>query len=263
MIRLLLLLLVIATGALPTAAMAQRSEENETEFLESLADAQSLPESPDLEKTAAIIVRRTNEFREAEGLSSLAVNNDLREAAQYFADYMARTDTYGHHADGQGPAQRATEHGYDYCIVLENIAYHYRSSGFTAKKLGRQAFRGWKQSPGHRKNMLDPDVTETGVALAQSEKTGYFYAVQMFGRPRRQAIEFSIANDSGATVRYEIADKAYTLPPRLTRTHTRCRPSRVTFHWPDSEGDAKVVKPDSGDRFTVEKAGDEFRLERD
>ena len=30
--------------------------------------------------------------------------------------------------------------------------------------------------------MLDPDVTETGVALAQSEQTGVFYAVRKIDR---------------------------------------------------------------------------------
>ena len=166
-------------------------------------------------------------------------------------------------ADGSRPADRAKKHGYDYCIVLENIAYHYSSAGFSAEELGNKATRGWKQSPGHRKNMLDPDVTDTGVALARSDQTGYYYAVQMFGRPKEKAIEFSIANEAGTEVEYEIAGREYTLPPRLTRTHTRCRPSKVTFHWPKSEGDATVVRPRNGDHFNVVKGDDGFKVERE
>jgi len=38
--------------------------------------------------------------------------------------------------------------------------------------------------------MLDPDVTEIGVAIAQSEESQYFYAVQVFGRPKSLSIAF-------------------------------------------------------------------------
>jgi uncharacterized protein YkwD len=56
--------------------------------------------------------------------------------AQYFADYMARTDEYGHHADGRSPMERARRQGYAPCIVSENIAYRYTSDpeGFTAEE---------------------------------------------------------------------------------------------------------------------------------
>lgn len=36
---------------------------------------------------------------------------------------MAKTGKYGHAADGRKPAERAAAHGYEYCIVRENIAY--------------------------------------------------------------------------------------------------------------------------------------------
>ena len=91
--------------------------------------------------------------------------------AQAFADYMARTDRYGHTADGNQPSDRAKARGYDYCIVLENIAYAFNSEGFTGEKLAGQFVTGWQNSPGHRRNMLDPDVTETGVAVL---KLGWF-----------------------------------------------------------------------------------------
>src|SRR5205085_9863408 len=125
------------------------------------------------------------------------------------------------------PADRAKEHGYDYCIVLENIAYQYDSTGFTTEKLGGGFFTGWKESPGHRRNMLDPDVTETGVAIARSADTGYYYAVQLFGRPKSLRIEFRIANSTGAVVRYKVGDREYDLPPGVVMTHEVCRPTDV------------------------------------
>ena len=43
---------------------------------------------------------------------------------------------------------------------------------------------GWERSAAHRKNMLDRDATEIGVAVAHSPRTGRYYGVQVFGRPR-------------------------------------------------------------------------------
>jgi len=40
----------------------------------------------------------------------------------------------------------------------------------------------WKRSPGHRRNMLTPNITEIGVGAAQG-KSGRWYFVQVFGRP--------------------------------------------------------------------------------
>ena len=40
--------------------------------------------------------------------------------------------------------------------------------------------------------MLDPAVTETGVGVARSERTGDYYGVQMFGRPTTEMMEFQI-----------------------------------------------------------------------
>ncbi|MBN9119626.1 MAG: CAP domain-containing protein, partial [Planctomycetes bacterium] len=208
------------------------------------------------------IVDRTNAFRKGEGRAPVATNADLAAAARYFADYMAANDEYGHTADGKGPGDRAKAHGYEYCIVLENIAYAFDSRGFDTGPLADEFFNGWKASPGHRKNMLDPDVTETAVAVARSAKTGYYYAVQMFGRPRSLAIEFKIENRSGEPVRYAVGGRTFELPPRVTRTHTRCRPAEVTFRWPGKEA-GTAVKPANGDRFAVTKDGAAFAVKKE
>src|SRR5207253_2501467 len=127
-------------------------------------------------------------------------NRALADTARDFAEFMARTDRYGHEADGQQPSQRATAHGYGYCMVAENIAFQYSSAGFRSGELARRFVEGWKQSPGHRHNMLEPDATETGVAVAQSPKSGRYYAVQMFGRPQALRVAFRIANRSTTTL---------------------------------------------------------------
>ena len=161
----------------------------------------------------------TNQFREQEKLTRVEVNPQLQKTAQYFADYMARTHRYGHQADGSTPDERTKKFGYDYCIVAENIAYEYNSAGFTTAELASEFFEGWKASPGHRKNMLDPDVIETGLAIAQGVDSGYFFAVQVFGRPKSKAVEFTITNAAPIAVEYKMGDRTFTLEPRHIRTH--------------------------------------------
>src|SRR5438128_603281 len=75
-------------------------------------------------------------------------------------------------------------------------------------------------------------ATDTGVAIAHSEKSEKYYAVQMFGRPKSLAVEFRIANRTDVTLEYTIAEDKYTLDPRTIQTHTRCRAGEVTFQTP-------------------------------
>jgi uncharacterized protein YkwD len=242
--------LVLAVLIFPAVARGQSVEEEHDEVIQITGEKPAGGKVPDLPEAVKRIVARTNEFRKAEGRPPVEVHPKLTETARYFADFMARTDKYGHTADDSRPADRAKKHGYEYCLVTENIAYQFHSEGFATQKLAEGFFTGWKESPGHRKNMLDPDVTETGVAVARSDKTGYFYAVQMFGRPKSKAIEFRITNKSDAAVEYTIGDRTFPLLPRYTRTHTSCRPSDVKMKWPD-EADGPTVRPANGDRYTV------------
>src|SRR5689334_15910645 len=168
-----LAVLLLACSLTPPAARAQVGPD---------------PKNPDLDRAARQVIDQTNQFRRAEKRGDVTINAKLMATARYFADFMARTDKYGHEADGSDPAGRAKKHGYDYCLIAENIAYVFSSEGFTTEELAKQFVEGWKNSPPHRKNMLDPDVTETGVAIARSTTSGKYYAVQMFGRPKSMTI---------------------------------------------------------------------------
>jgi uncharacterized protein YkwD len=143
--------------------------------------------TPDPGLVGTIIIAATNDLRTGQGRPALAVDPRLTEAAREFAAFMARTDKYGHDADGTTPSARARKHGFDYCLIAENIAYQYSSAGFETAELARKFFDGWRASAPHRKNMLEKGATHTGVAIARSGKSGKFYAVQMFGRPRAKS----------------------------------------------------------------------------
>jgi hypothetical protein len=206
--------------------------------------------SPAPNQVTELVVVLTNEFRAQEGRKRVEMNARLTSAARYFAGHMAETGKFAHDADGSAPESRATQHGYDYCIVSENIAYRYSSAGFATRELAQGFVEGWKNSPGHRKNMLDPDVTETGAAVARGSRTGYYYAVQMFGRPTTQAIKVSIANRSNVAIPYRLGSRSYTLAPRQTRTHQQCRSDELRFDWPGGQRDT-TISPKDGDRYSI------------
>lgn len=263
-IRWLLLLFALGGCFLPAVANGQTSEEAESESHQSSPATPPPGEpGPDLAQVATRLTSLTNEFRQAEGHQPVQPNPQLTASARDFADFMARTGKYGHTADGNHPSARAKQHGYDSCVVAENLAYQFSTAGFTAEELAQGFFQGWKQSPGHRKNMLDSAVTDTGVAVAHSGHTGNYYAVQMFGRPASERIAFQLSNHANVVVQYSIGDRMFTLPPRHTRTHQQCRTAVLTVHWPDGQ-EQPTVRPKNRDHYAiVQEDGEPFRLQKE
>jgi uncharacterized protein YkwD len=243
---------------------AQVVEEDDTEILKPPTREYQPTHVPDGAEVAGQIMALTNRFREQEKLEKVAMDNpQLKKAAQYFAGYMARTARFGHKADGATPADRTKKFGYEYCIVAENIAYEFSSSGFTTQDLAHAFVEGWKASPGHRKNMLDPDVTETAVAISQGAESGYFFAVQVFGRPRSMAVEFTIANEAPAAIEYLMGERILTLEPGHIRTHQVCRLRDLAFRWPDAKAGVQTVQPHDGDHYVVTKVGAALHLRKE
>lgn len=210
-------------------------------------------ESAGLVAVVESVVERTNDYRVEHSAPPVEVVEPLQDASRYFADYLAGSDVYSHTADGAEPAERAEAYGYEHCILTENIAYTYREAGFADEDaLAKEIVQGWIDSPGHRRNMLDADVADIGVSIARSEHTGRYYAVQMFGRPRDQAIDFSIANDWNRSVSYELAGRTLTLVPGQVRQHRVCRPPEVELALPRRARQAdRMLQPQAGDRFVI------------
>jgi Cysteine-rich secretory protein family len=206
---------------------------------------------PDLPQAEIAIVEMTNTLRRQSRLGAVTPNAALTETARAFADYLARTGKFAHAADGRGPTERAAAQGYHYCLLSENLAMSLDSRGFDSRTLARQTVDGWKNSPDHRANMLQPAVTEIGVAVARaSDRNPKFIAVQILGRPEALKVEFRIDNQAGAPVSYTLGEETQTLPVRTVVTHTRCEPDRLTF-----AGAAQHFAPHNGDRFVVRAQG--------
>ena len=212
----------------------------------------------DRSRAEQLVIEHTNKFRSKNGLGKLQENAGLAKAARHFAEYMAHADQCSHTADGSHPWKRAARHHYTYCFVTENIGFLYSSAGFTTRGLAARFVRGWRNSPGHRRNMLDSALCDIGVGVARSDRSGKYYAVQMFGRPRSKRITFRVSNQSDSVVRYAIGGHALQIVPRATRRHGQCRPGALVFYWPRSAAPTtQDATPTSQEVASAEEGGDE------
>jgi uncharacterized protein YkwD len=226
----------------------------------SASSQDAAPASANLAEVGRLIMQGTNAFRAHQGAGATKPNDRLQQAAQEFAKYMARTTRYSHEADGRQPWERAAAHGYAYCMVSENIAFQFHSRGFQTEDLAERFMKGWEESPGHRRNMLDPDATEIGVGVARSE-SGRYYAVQLFGRPQSMRMAFRIANRTMYTVSYQLGDQRFQLPPRMIRTHEQCRPHALTVRLPGAS-QTTTVQPEHGGSYAVEGSKGQLRVSK-
>ena len=217
---------------------------------------------PDLPRTEALVLDGTNEFRRGERLVKVERNARLEAAAKAFAAHMAASGELSHEADGSTPSKRARGHGYDFCLVSENIAHLYTSKGYETADLAKRLVEGWKKSPGHRKNMAEPDVVDSGVAVAQTAKQGvqHYYAVQMFGRPKAASVEFDISNPTAEPVSYRVGERLFFLAPRTSRTHTECTAQELVVDLPDAR-DSKFTTR-KGDKFVVAREKEQLSVRR-
>jgi hypothetical protein len=145
------------------------------------------------------VVRHTNEFRGAHGLPPLTLNPALSAAAQARALDM-KTHRYFAHQNpdtGEGPVEAIEAVVYVAKVSAENIAKgHWRSD--------QALVQGWIDSPGHRANILNPEVREIGIGLlrdggiAAGRPVAHLYAVQLFGRPLSDCGERPSERDSTA-----------------------------------------------------------------
>jgi len=185
--------------------------------------------TPDMPKVESAIVEMTNAFRKENRLGQVKPNAELTKAARTYADFLATSMRFSHTADGRRPADRIKATGYAACQVAENLASNLDSRGFATTRLAREVIDGWKESPGHRKNMLLPHVTEMGVAVAKANGEQKYLTVQLLGRPQSLSHKFKINNNAAETVLYAVGDSIHEVRPRTVVTHTFCLPGEITF----------------------------------
>jgi len=102
-----------------------------------------------------------NAFRTKSGRGTLVLDARLTKAATLQSETQAKRDWIGHDGpDGSLPKDRAARAGYRAKIASENVA--------SGQKSFADVMKSWEGSSGHRENLLRPEVTAIGVAMAKN-----------------------------------------------------------------------------------------------
>jgi uncharacterized protein YkwD len=127
--------------------------------------------------TSDAIITLTNNARTLNGLPALRTNLLLNAIAESRANDMLEKQYFAHVSPaGQQASDIAQSVGYHYKIIAENIG---SGKFYTNQKI----VDGWMQSPGHRRNILSPEVAEIGAAVLKGRMNGMetYITVQIFG----------------------------------------------------------------------------------
>lgn len=212
------------------------------------------PPEPSPDTVEAGIAEAANGFRADNHLGVLSRNGVLADEARRFAAYLASTGRFSHTADGREPGERAKAAGYDYCVLAENIALEEDTSGFEAGRLTRLFMAGWEASPGHRRNLLDPSVTETGVGVARAPGGGHKYlAVQVFGLPISARRRFKVQNQSDRAIGYDFDGRRFAVPAHATLMEETCASGELVFDR-DIKADEERFRVTPGATYVVSPA---------
>jgi uncharacterized protein YkwD len=134
-----------------------------------------------------ILLDATNRERAAAGLHALIWDDALAAAARQHAQLMARENVLSHQLPGEPSLdQRAAQAGAKYAMVAENIAIGPDLQGI---------HDGWMHSPGHRRNILNAELTAIGIGTTHG--SGGFFAVQDFSR---EVVDLSLAQQEEKVV---------------------------------------------------------------
>jgi len=127
-----------------------------------LADRDYTSTGLDPEKARDII----NQYRHEKGLKPLKLNAELTAAAKAHSRDLAKWDRISHFgSDGSNPWDRVKRTGYNAKLAAENVG--------TGQITIDEVMKGWKESPGHNKNLLLSDAEHMGIALVHDPKTEF------------------------------------------------------------------------------------------
>jgi uncharacterized protein YkwD len=120
--------------------------------------------SPGAQLDAIAAATMISQYRQNNGLGTVAVDPELMKLAEQQARTMASLNKLDH--DAKAPlAKRLNVSGYPATQAVENVSAGYHTLA--------EAFSGWRDSPPHRANMLKGGVTKLGIAASYAPNTKY------------------------------------------------------------------------------------------
>jgi len=150
-----------------------------------------------------------NQARSENGLKPLRLDRALSQAALTHCRTMAYQGAIGHRFNGEPDlGQRVQAAGAHFNVVEENVA-----SGPTAWSM----HNGWMHSPGHRANLLSPEVDRVGIAVVES--AGMLYSVADYDH----AVEVLDHNEAEAAIAQMLTRRGLAVRAGTESAQTACR----------------------------------------
>lgn len=132
------------------------------------------------------ILTLTNAKRAAAGFAPVKLSRVLSNYARQWSQMMANHQVeFGHGVEGTptdgGVRRRQASLAMDreYSGGSENVHRHNNEPTFTDQQHANRAVESWMDSPGHRKNMLNPEQEYIGIGVAASND-GDLYFTQIY-----------------------------------------------------------------------------------
>lgn len=150
----------------------------------------------DITKTS--LIELVNQARQEEGKTVLTESQVLDQAAYLKAKDILDNDYFAHTSPtGVTPWYWFEQAGYDYQYAGENLAI-----GFLESEEVNQA---WLDSPSHRKNIMNGDYNEIGIAVLSGNFQGQetTVVVQLFGKQENPVIKTITAAVKDLTAQQE------------------------------------------------------------
>jgi uncharacterized protein YkwD len=119
---------------------------------------------PGAQLDAATAASMISGYRSNNGLTAVSVDPELMKMAQAQAQAMANRDRLDQNVI-RSLNERLKAQGYRARNAAENIGAGYHTLA--------EAFSGWRDSPGHRANMLLAGATRMGIAAVYAPKSKY------------------------------------------------------------------------------------------
>ena len=189
---------------------------------------------------SAVLVDLANSDRGAEALNNLRINPKLVVAAQAKANDMAEKGYFAHQTpDGYDSWHWFELVGYDYAYAGENLAVDFSESN--------DVETAWMNSPTHRRNIMNENYTEIGIATAKGMYKGRetVFAVQMFGHPSAQEVAIAIgappAENQGESLVIPRTPLGSDLGATLGETDAEVEPIGALA---EEDGDAAIMMPE-------------------
>ncbi|OGZ68712.1 MAG: hypothetical protein A3C50_03220 [Candidatus Staskawiczbacteria bacterium RIFCSPHIGHO2_02_FULL_43_16] len=127
--------------------------------------------------TKTDLLHLLNQNRQSLGLTTLAENETLNEAAYLKAQDMIANGYFAHQSPtGTTPWFWFKKAGYAYKYAGENLAVGFADSS--------TVYDAWFNSPSHKQNLLNKNYTQIGTAVVTGFQGNSTIVVQLFGTPQ-------------------------------------------------------------------------------